>query len=168
MDLGAQYQIQKRVQLFVQIDNLLNHRYYTAAQLGPSPFDNNGNFVARPFSAVDGNFPIQTTTFFAPGAPIGAWGGLPVHFITGYFRTQADRTQIHIIGSELQRRQSRVHSIFCWLLFSNVSSSRASSSACSRGRPICSAIAGKVFVAADEGAGGRGDDEDEVTLANVG
>ena len=62
--------------VFVQINNLLNHRYYTAAQLGPSPFDNSGNFIARPFPAVDGNFPIRTTTFFAPGAPIGAWGGI--------------------------------------------------------------------------------------------
>ena len=44
VNLGAHYQLQKKVQLFVQIDNLLDHRYYTAAQLGPSPFDNAGNF----------------------------------------------------------------------------------------------------------------------------
>ncbi len=80
LNLGAHYQIQKRIQLFMQINNLLDHRYYTAAQLGPSPFDNNGNFVARPFPAVDGNFPIRTTTFFAPGAPIGAWGGIRFKF----------------------------------------------------------------------------------------
>ena len=61
---------------FVQINNLLNHRYYTAAKLGPSPFDNSGNFIARPFPSVNGDFPIRTTTFFAPGAPIGAWGGI--------------------------------------------------------------------------------------------
>lgn len=80
LNLGAHYQLQKRVQLFVQVDNVLEHRYYTAAQLGPSPYDNAGNFVARPFPAVDGNFPIRTTTFFAPGAPIGAWGGLRFRF----------------------------------------------------------------------------------------
>jgi len=80
LNLGAHYQIQKRVQLFVQVDNALDHRYYTAALLGPSPFDNQGNFVGRPFPAVDGNFPIRTTTFFAPGAPIGAWGGLRFRF----------------------------------------------------------------------------------------
>jgi outer membrane receptor protein involved in Fe transport len=80
LNLGAHYQIQKRVQLFVQVDNVLDHRYYTAAQLGPSPFDNSGNFIARPFPAVDGNFPIRTTTFFAPGSPIGAWGGLRFRF----------------------------------------------------------------------------------------
>jgi len=80
VDLGAHYQLQKNVQLFAQIDNLFNTHYYTAAQLGPTPFDNNGNFVARPFSAVNGDFPIRTTTFFAPGAPIGAWGGLRFRF----------------------------------------------------------------------------------------
>ncbi len=80
VNLGAHYQLQSKVQLFVQIDNLLDHRYYTAAQLGPSPFDNSGNFVGRPFPAVDGDFPIRTTTFFAPGAPIGMWGGIRVHF----------------------------------------------------------------------------------------
>ncbi len=80
VNLGAHYQVQKRVQLFVQIDNLLNHRYYTAAQLGPSPYDNAGNFVARPFPSVGGEFPIRTSTFFAPGAPIGAWGGIRFKF----------------------------------------------------------------------------------------
>lgn len=80
VNLGGHYQIQKRVQLFVQINNLFNHRYYTAAQLGPSPYDNGGNFISRPFPSVDGEFPIRTTTFFAPGAPIGAWGGIRVRF----------------------------------------------------------------------------------------
>ena len=72
--------MQKRAQFFVQINNLLNKRYYTAAQLGPSPYDNGQNFIARPFPAVDGNFPIRTSTFFAPGAPIGAWGGIRFNF----------------------------------------------------------------------------------------
>ena len=80
LNLGAHYQLQKRVQFFVQIDNLLNHRYYTAAQLSSSPYDNSGNFIARPFAAVNGDFPIRNTTFFAPGAPIGAWGGIRVTF----------------------------------------------------------------------------------------
>jgi outer membrane receptor protein involved in Fe transport len=80
VNLGAHYQLQRRVQLFVQLDNLLNHRYYTAAQLGPTPFDNSGHFVGRPFPAVDGDYPIRTTTFFAPGAPIGAWGGIRFTF----------------------------------------------------------------------------------------
>jgi hypothetical protein len=69
------------VQLFLQINNLLNHRYYTAAQLGSSPFDSAGNLIARPFGQKsDGDFPIRSTTFFAPGAPIGAWGGIRFAF----------------------------------------------------------------------------------------
>jgi outer membrane receptor protein involved in Fe transport len=80
LNLGAHYQLLKRVQLFVQINNLLDHHYYTAAQLGPTPYDNAGHFIARPFLSVNGNFPIRNTTFFAPGAPIGAWGGIRFKF----------------------------------------------------------------------------------------
>jgi outer membrane receptor protein involved in Fe transport len=80
LNLGAHYQLVKRVQLFVQINNLLDHRYFTAGQLGATPYDNSGNFVARPFPAVGDSFPIRSTTFFAPGAPIGAWGGIRFKF----------------------------------------------------------------------------------------
>ena len=80
LNAGAHYQVQRRVELFVQINNLLDHHYYTAAQLGPTPFDNSGAFVAQPFPAVDGNYPIRTTTFFAPGAPITVFGGLRFTF----------------------------------------------------------------------------------------
>jgi outer membrane receptor protein involved in Fe transport len=80
LNVSANVQLQKHVQAFVKIDNVLNHHYYTAAQEGPTPFDNNGNFVARPFPQVDGDYPIRHATFFAPGAPIGAWGGLRFTF----------------------------------------------------------------------------------------
>ncbi len=80
LNFGAHFQATKRIQFYLQIDNLLNHRYYTAAQLGATPYDNNGNFLARPFPAVDGDYPLRQTTFFAPGAPIGAWGGIRFKF----------------------------------------------------------------------------------------
>jgi outer membrane receptor protein involved in Fe transport len=80
VNLGGHYQVRKQVQLFVQINNLFNQRYYTGAQLGSTPYDNAGNFIARPFPAVNGNFPLRTSTFFAPGAPIGAWGGIRFRF----------------------------------------------------------------------------------------
>ena len=80
LNLGAHYQLFKRVQFFVQINNLLDHRYYTAAQLGPTPYDDAGHFIARPFPSVAGDFPIRNTTFFAPGAPIGVWGGMRFKF----------------------------------------------------------------------------------------
>ncbi len=77
-NLGARYQINSHFQLFVQINNLLDHRYYTAGQLGPTPYDNTGRFVGRPFPAVNGNYPIRTTTYLAPGAPLAVFGGLRV------------------------------------------------------------------------------------------
>ncbi len=81
VNLGARYQLQKRVQLFVQINNLLDHHYYTAAQLSPTGFTNQGTFIARPFPAgADGNFAIVHATFYAPGAPIGVWGGIRFKF----------------------------------------------------------------------------------------
>ena len=81
VNLGGHYQVHRRVRMFVQVNNLLNHRYYTAAQLGPTPFDSHGNFVARPFGAIaGGDYPIRTTTFYAPGAPINVFGGLKFTF----------------------------------------------------------------------------------------
>jgi outer membrane receptor protein involved in Fe transport len=79
-NLGARYQLHRRAELFVQVNNLFNRRFYSAAQLGPAGFTPAGNFVARPLPAVDGEYPVQSTTFFAPGAPRGAWAGLKIRF----------------------------------------------------------------------------------------
>ena len=80
VNLGARYQVHSRVQLFAQVNNLLDRRYSSGAQLGPTAFTSNGNFIARPFPAVDGQFPVQQATFYAPGAPRGAWGGIRFRF----------------------------------------------------------------------------------------
>jgi len=80
VNVGAQYQVHPRVQLFVQVNNLFDHKYYTAAQLGPTGFTAAGNFIARPFPAVGGEFPVVHATFYAPGAPRAAWGGLRLRF----------------------------------------------------------------------------------------
>jgi outer membrane receptor protein involved in Fe transport len=80
LNLGARYQVHPRAQLFAQVNNLLDRRYHTAAQLGPMGFTDEGTFIARPFPAVDGEFPVRHSTFFAPGAPRGAWVGLRVQF----------------------------------------------------------------------------------------
>lgn len=79
-NLGARYQAHRHMELFVQINNLFDRQYYTAAQLGPTGFTSTGNFVARPFPAVSGEFPVRQSTFFAPGAPRGAWGGIRLRF----------------------------------------------------------------------------------------
>ena len=63
-----------------EINNLFDRQYYTAAQLGPTGFTDTGNFIARPFPVVNGEFPVQQATFFAPGAPAGAWGGIRLRF----------------------------------------------------------------------------------------
>jgi outer membrane receptor protein involved in Fe transport len=80
MNLGARYQVHSHVQLFAQINNLLNHHYYTAAQLGATGFTAQGTFLARPLPAAGGEFPLINSTFYAPGAPIGVWGGMRVRF----------------------------------------------------------------------------------------
>jgi outer membrane receptor protein involved in Fe transport len=80
VNLGARYQLNRRLDLFVRVNNLFDRQYYTAAQLGPTGFTGTGNFIARPFPTVDGEFPVQQATFFAPGAPAGAWGGLRLRF----------------------------------------------------------------------------------------
>jgi len=80
VNFGGRYQLHKRVRMFAQVNNLFDHHYYTAAQLGPMGFTSQGTFLARPYPAVDGNFPIVHATFYAPGAPIGAWGGIRVSF----------------------------------------------------------------------------------------
>jgi outer membrane receptor protein involved in Fe transport len=79
-NLGARYDITKWLQLFGQINNLFNRQYFTAAQLGPTGFTNTGAFIARPFAAVDGEFPVVHATFYSPGAPRGAWGGVRIKF----------------------------------------------------------------------------------------
>jgi outer membrane receptor protein involved in Fe transport len=81
-DLGARYQIAPRIQLFVQLNNLLDRHYSTGAQLGSTPFDNNDRFVARPFGTPygtgNGEIPIRSSTFLAPGTPFNVYGGLKI------------------------------------------------------------------------------------------
>ncbi|MBM3795559.1 MAG: TonB-dependent receptor [Acidobacteria bacterium] len=79
-NLGARYQVHPRVQLFVQVNNVFDRTYYSGAQLGPTGFNAAGSFVARPFAAINGEFPRQGVTFYAPGTPRGAWAGLRFGF----------------------------------------------------------------------------------------
>ena len=83
-NLGGRYQISSNLQLFVQMNNLFNTHYATAAQLGSTPYDANGVFTPRPFPSVqyggDTQYPLRNTTFLSPGAPITVFGGLRVSF----------------------------------------------------------------------------------------
>lgn len=78
--LAVRHQIHARAQLFAHVNNLINRRYYTAAQLGPTGFTSTGAFIARPFPAIGGEFPVQQATFFAPGPPRGVWVGIRFRF----------------------------------------------------------------------------------------
>jgi outer membrane receptor protein involved in Fe transport len=81
-NLGAHYTFSSRLEAVVQINNLFDNHYSTAAQLGATPYDDNGHFIARPFPPVqtsDGAaYPVRQTTFLAPGAPFTVFGGLRV------------------------------------------------------------------------------------------
>ena len=79
-NLGARYNVRTRVQLFIQVSNLFDGRYYSGAQLGPTGFTAAGHFIARPSAIDNGEYPLQGATFYAPGAPRGAWAGLRFRF----------------------------------------------------------------------------------------
>ena len=70
VNLGASYRVTPLWQLTAQVNNVLDKRYETAAQLGTTGFDANGNFVARPLGGSGAaGYPLQHATFYAPGAP---------------------------------------------------------------------------------------------------
>jgi outer membrane receptor protein involved in Fe transport len=74
VNFRAHYDLSRRFQILCQIDNLFDRHYYTAAQLANTGFTSQGTFIARPFPAYStGDYPIQSATFFAPGAPRRAW-----------------------------------------------------------------------------------------------
>ncbi|CAN5878209.1 TonB-dependent receptor [soil metagenome] len=76
-NLGANYNLTPQWQLLVQINNVFDTRYSTAAQLGASGFDGKGNFIARPFGGSSASgYPLQQSGFVAPGAPRLFWLGL--------------------------------------------------------------------------------------------
>jgi outer membrane receptor protein involved in Fe transport len=84
-DLRAHYDLTKQVRIAVQVDNLLDHHYYTAAQLANTGLSPQGGFLARPFPAYTtgpnaGSYPLQSATFFTPGAPRRAWVELQLRF----------------------------------------------------------------------------------------
>jgi len=81
----AHYDLTKRFQLAVQVDNLFNKHYYTAAQLANTGLNAQGAVVTRPFPEYTtgpyaGNYPAQSAAFFTPGAPRRAWVELRIRF----------------------------------------------------------------------------------------
>jgi outer membrane receptor protein involved in Fe transport len=80
VNIGARYDLSKWLRLIAQVNNIFDTHYYTAAQLQATGFTSNGSFIARPFPAVSGEFPVQQATFYAPGAPATYWIATRVKF----------------------------------------------------------------------------------------
>ena len=85
VNFSTHYDLTRHLQLGVQVDNLLDRHYYTAGQLSNTLIGSNGLPVFQPFPAYTsgpqaGNYPLQSATFFAPGAPRRAWVQLTVKF----------------------------------------------------------------------------------------
>ncbi|MEF7613020.1 TonB-dependent receptor [Aquincola sp. MAHUQ-54] len=81
LNLSADYEPNASWRFFVQVNNVFDRQYATAAQLGATGFDANGNFQARPFPAnAEGERPLQHSTFYAPGAPRTVWAGVRYSF----------------------------------------------------------------------------------------
>ena len=57
VNLGVRYRLTKQLELIGQVNNLFDHHYSSAAQLGPTGFTDTGNFIARPLPAIGGEFP---------------------------------------------------------------------------------------------------------------
>ncbi len=70
-NFGLEYKLAGRLTIFGQLDNVMDKKYYTAAQLGATVFAPDGTVDARPFAGpvIDGERPLRNSSFFAPGAP---------------------------------------------------------------------------------------------------
>jgi outer membrane receptor protein involved in Fe transport len=81
-NLGVEVRPASAVTLFATVRNLFDKDYNTAAQLGPTAFYANGNFVARLFAGpvIDGERPLLSSTLFAPGAPRSIQVGARMRF----------------------------------------------------------------------------------------
>jgi outer membrane receptor protein involved in Fe transport len=82
VNLGIEYRPLTQLKVFAQLNNVFDREYFTGAQLGTTGFNSAGNFVARPFAGpiVDGERPLLSSTFVAPGAPRAYWLGLKYTF----------------------------------------------------------------------------------------
>jgi outer membrane receptor protein involved in Fe transport len=79
-DVGATYEAAPRLRFFVQINNLFDRRYASAAQLNATGLTAEGNFIARPFATQGDNASVVSSTFYAPGAPRTVWAGVRYAF----------------------------------------------------------------------------------------
>ncbi|HEY3433677.1 MAG TPA: TonB-dependent receptor [Rhodocyclaceae bacterium] len=79
-DLSSRYRASSQLSFFGMVNNLFDRKYATAAQLGTTGFGANGGFVAQPFAAVGGEYPLVRATFYSPGASRTIWIGMRYEF----------------------------------------------------------------------------------------
>jgi outer membrane receptor protein involved in Fe transport len=75
----------KGLNIFGQVNNILDEQYYTGGQLGAASLDTNGNFaaprLAGSYAAPGGTeYGVKQTTFYSPGAPRTWWLGMRYSF----------------------------------------------------------------------------------------
>jgi outer membrane receptor protein involved in Fe transport len=78
VNLGARYRLNRWLEAIAQVNNVFDLHYYSAAQLGPTGLTAAGTYIARPLPAINGEFPVVQSTFYAPGAPTTFWVGARV------------------------------------------------------------------------------------------
>ncbi|MET0291475.1 MAG: TonB-dependent receptor, partial [Steroidobacteraceae bacterium] len=85
VNLGTEFRPTSQLTVFAQLNNALDRKYSTGAQLGSTGFNAAGNFVARPFAGpiVDGERPLTGSTFYAAGMPRSYWLGARYKFFGG-------------------------------------------------------------------------------------
>lgn len=80
-NFGADWQPLQELNVFLQVNNVFDREYATAAQLGAVGITPDNRFQARPFPVnAEGERPLQHSTYYAPGAPRTAWLGVRYHF----------------------------------------------------------------------------------------
>ena len=75
-NLTADWRPTAALRVFLQVNNLLDRKFSSAAQLGADGFDAAGRFIAQPLPQnANGDHPLRHGTFIAPGAPRAAFVG---------------------------------------------------------------------------------------------
>ena len=81
LNLGLEGRLGPGWAVFAQLNNALDRRYATAAQLGAAGQDAQGRFIAQPLPAnANGDSPLLRTSFLAAGAPRSLTLGLRYSF----------------------------------------------------------------------------------------
>lgn len=80
LNFDAAWQIDRHFSVFMQITNLLDSDYFTAGRLGTNPFSPSVNGAIGPSGFNYNAREAQNTTFLAPGAPRGFFGGVRYDF----------------------------------------------------------------------------------------